>query len=95
MKKTLIDIYVLSGIHFSLPLNPAIHRMENAPKILCRRCREQEDSQPHFISFCKLSKITLDFISKLVNLNYTFSIPFKISLKTTWELLLNFIMVYS
>ena len=28
MKKTLIDIYVLSGIHFSLPLNPAIQYIE-------------------------------------------------------------------
>ena len=27
-------------IHFSLPLNPAIHRMGNATNILCPRCQE-------------------------------------------------------
>ena len=69
--------------------------MGTATKILCLRCREQEQSQPHFISFCKLSKITLDFISELINLNYSFNIPFKISLKTVGELLRNTMMVYS
>ena len=69
--------------------------MDTATKILCPRCREQEESQPHFISFCKLSKITLDFISKLINLNYSFYVLFKISLKTTRELLPNSKMVYS
>ena len=82
-------------IHFSLPLILAIHRMGNAPKILCPRCRERAESQPHFISFCKLSRFTLDFISELINLSYSFNIPFKISLKTTTELLLNSMMVYS
>ena len=37
-------------IHFSLPLNPVAHRMGNAPKILCPRCREQKQSQTHLFS---------------------------------------------
>ena len=70
-------------IHFSLPLKPAIHRMGIAPDILCPRCKEQKESQPlYFIFYCKLSKITLDFISELINLKYAFNIPFKITLKT-------------
>ena len=68
--------------------------MCNAPKILSPKCREQEESQSYFIS-CKLSKITLDVISEQINLNYSFNIPFKISLKTTRKILLNFMMVYS
>ena len=32
--------------------------------------------------YSKLSKITLDFISELINLKHTFNIPFKITLKT-------------
>ena len=51
-------------IHFFLPLNSAIHRMGNAPNILCPRCKEQKESKPYFyIFFCKLSKITLDFVN--------------------------------
>ena len=73
-----------------------MHRMGNTPKILCPRCREQEESQPQLsISFYKLPKITVDFISELINLNYSFTIPLKISLKTSWELLLKSVMVYS
>ena len=82
-------------IHFSLPLNPAIHRTDSTPKILCPRCREQEESVPHFLSFYKLAKITLDFISLLINLKCAFNTPFKISLKTTWQLHLNSIMMQS
>ena len=44
------DVYIFSVyytlIHFCLPLNPAIHRMGNTPKILCPRCRDQDESQP-------------------------------------------------
>ena len=39
-------------------------------------------SQPYFIFYCKLSKITLEFIGELMNLKYSFNIPFKITLKT-------------
>ena len=45
-------------IYFSLPLNPAIDRMGNAPNIMCPRCKEQEKSELYFIFYCKLSKIT-------------------------------------
>ena len=76
-----IYIYILSGINSPL-LNPAIQRMGNTPNILSPRCREQDKSQPHFILYCKLSKITLGYISELINLNYFFTIPFKFSLKT-------------
>ena len=35
-------IFFLSGINLSifLPLNPAIYRIDNAPNILCPRCKE-------------------------------------------------------
>ena len=39
------------------------------------------ESHPHFIFHCRLSQITLDFINKLINLNFTFRTPFKISIK--------------
>ena len=56
--------------------------MGNAPKILCPKCKDQGESQPYFIFHCKLSKITLNFISELINLKYVFNIPFKIIVKT-------------
>ena len=31
--------------------NPTIYRMGNAPNILCPRCKEQEESHPHFHAF--------------------------------------------
>ena len=81
-----MDSYVCSIlykiIHFSLPLNSAIHRRGNTPNILCLRCKEQKQSQPYFIFYCEISKIVLDFISELINLKYAFNIPFKITLKT-------------
>ena len=39
-------------------------------------------SHSHFIFYWKLSKVTADYISELINLNYFFNIPFKCSLKT-------------
>ena len=69
-------------IHFSLLLNPAIQRMGNTPNILHPRCREQDESHPHYIFYCKLSKVILDYISELIDLNYSFNIPSKFSLKT-------------
>ena len=68
--------------HFSLHLYPAIQRMGNTPNILNPRRMEQVESHPHFIFYCKLSKVTLDYISELINLNYSFNLPFKFSLKT-------------
>ena len=54
----------------------------NTPNILHSRCMEQVESHPHFIFYCELSKVTLDYISELINLNYSFNLPFKLSLKT-------------
>ena len=56
--------------------------MGNAPNILCSRCKEQKEPQPYFIFYCKLSKITLDFIGELISLKYAFNTLFKITLKT-------------
>ena len=63
--------------------NHVIHRMGNAPNILCPRCNEQEESHPHFILYNKLFKTTLHFISDVMNLNYSFNITSKISLQAT------------
>ena len=80
-----IYIYIYSIryrlIYFSLLLSPAIQRMGNTPNILHTRCREQDESHPHFIFYCKLSKVILDYISELNNLNYSFNIPSKFGLK--------------
>ena len=48
--------------HFSLLLNPAIQRMGNTPNILDPRRMGQIESHPHFIFYCKLFKVTLDYI---------------------------------
>ena len=83
-----IAIYFLSCINlfisfnFSLPLQPAIHRMGNTLNILCPRCNEQKESQPYFIFHYKLSKISLDFI-ELINLKYAFKITLKTIIKGT------------
>ena len=55
--------------------------MGNNPTCLCPRCKEQEKSHSHFVFHRRLSKTTLDFINKLINLNYTFRTPFRISIK--------------
>ena len=68
-------------IHFSLPLNPAIHKMGNSPNTLCPRCKESDETHPHFIFQCKLSQTTLNFINELINRNYNFQFPFKICIK--------------
>ena len=58
----LMDSYIFSiwykRIYFSLPLNLAIHRMDNASNILCLSCKEQE-SRSYFIFYCKLSTLRL------------------------------------
>ena len=86
LRNGLMDSYTFSILHeyinFSLPLNLAIDRIDNTTNILCPRCKKQKESQPYFIFHCNFSKITLDFISELINLKYAFNIPFKITLKT-------------
>ena len=86
LRNTLTDKYVLfiwyKHIYFSLPLNPAIHRMGNTPNILCPRCKGQEESKPCFTFFVSFPKLLWDFISELINLKHAFKIPFKITLRT-------------
>ena len=64
-----------------LALTPALHRMGNNPNSLCPRCTEREESHTHSIFYCRFSQTTLDYINKLINLNYTFRPPFRISIK--------------
>ena len=86
LRNALMDSYIFSIlyklIHFSPPFHPAIHRMGNGLNIQCPRCKEQKESQPYFIFYCNLFKITLDIIIELINLKYAFDILFKITLKT-------------
>ena len=87
LRKALMDSYIFSIwyklIHFSLPLNRAIHRMGNVANNLCLRCKEQEESQHYFIFFfLSFPKLLWDFISELINLKYAFNITFEITLKT-------------
>ena len=57
--------------------------MFNTPNILHSRRMEQVESHLHFIFCCKLSKVTLD--SELINLNYSFNLPFKfVSKPSKW-----------
>ena len=75
-------IYIFNHVHhFPLLLNPAIQRMDNAANILHPRRMEQDEPHPHFIFYCKLSKVTLDYIIELIKLNYSFNLPFKFSFK--------------
>ena len=76
-------------IHFSLHLNPPMNRMDSLPNILRPRCKKADESHPHFMFHCKLSKTTLDFISGLINLNYTFNMPFKVSPKAKSKAIIN------
>ena len=69
-------------IHFSPLLNPAIQRMGNTLNNLCPRCREQNEFHPHLTFYCKLTKVIPDYISELIDLNYSFDIPFKFSIKS-------------
>ena len=82
-------------INFSTLLNLAIQRM-CTHSIFCVPDAGNKMNPSHFIFYCKLSKvITPDYISELINLNYSFNIPFKSSLKTiTMGLLMNSMMVY-
>ena len=83
-------------IHFSLPLNPVIHRMGNAAKILCPSpdVEIKKGLNPILYFIANPPKLLQTSSSELINLNYSFNIPFKINLKATKELLLNSKMVY-
>ena len=69
--------------------------MGNTLTILCPQMLRTRRFSTSFYIFCKRSKITLEFISEPINMNYFFNITFEFSLKTTSELLLNSMMVYS
>ena len=47
LSNTVMVIFFLSDINLSifLPLNPAIYKIGNTPKILFRRSKEQDESQ--------------------------------------------------
>ena len=78
-------IYFPSGIckfvHFSIRITPAINRMGNTPTTLCPRCKESDESHPHFILHCKLSQTPLNFINEPINHTYNFQSLFKICIK--------------
>ena len=61
----LMFIFFLSGINLSifLPLNPAIYRVGIVSNILSPRCKKPHS---HFTFYCKLSKITRDYISEVI-----------------------------
>ena len=52
--------------------------MGNSPTTLCSRCKESDETHPHFIFQWKLSQTTLNFINELINRNYTFQSPFQL-----------------
>ena len=76
----------ISSIWYKFPYQflslhkPCIHRMGNAPNILYPIYKEQEESNSYFVLCCELFKTSLG-LSELINLNYSFNIPFKINLK--------------
>ena len=93
-----MDIYFLSDTsfprYFSLSLNPAIHRMSNAPNIPCPRCKRKEDSHLRLIFYCKLYKAVS--FSKLVwkshwelSSQFHYGVQLKILQSTILEVFLN------
>ena len=71
--------------------------MGNAAKIMCPNpdVENMKSLNPTLCFIGSSPKLLQPSSSKLINLNYSFNIPFKISLKTTKELILNSMMVYS
>ena len=58
-----------------------LETFKKCPGSLCYRLlrgREQDESHPYFIFYCNLSKTTIDFVTRLINLNYTFNMPFQV-----------------
>ena len=62
--RIILVVFFLYSINLSisLPLNTAIYRIGNAPKILFPKNKEQNEPPPfpHFTFYCKIFKITLD-----------------------------------
>ena len=55
--------------------------MDNAPNILCSRCKETKNLNPILFFGARFPKLLWYFIGELINLKYA-NIPFKITLKT-------------
>ena len=99
LSQEILDGYIFLfriNLFFFFLLNAAILRMGNAAKILCLSpVAENKKSLNSILYFIASSpKLLWTSSSELTNLNYSFNISFKISLKTTKELLLNSMMVY-
>ena len=56
--------------------------MGYTPNILCPDVQNKKSLNPISYFIASFSKLLLDFISELINLKYTFTIPFKITFKT-------------
>ena len=71
--------------------------MGNPAKILCPSLdvENKKSLNPILYFFANFQKLLQTASSELINLNYSFNIPFKTSLKATKELLLNSMMAYS
>ena len=69
-------------IYFSLTLNHAIHRMGNTLNFLIPDVKNKKSFNSVLYFIASFPKLFWDFISELINLKYTFNIPFKVTLKT-------------
>ena len=71
--------------------------MGNAEKILCPSpdVENKKSINPILYFITNSPKLLKTSSSELINLNDSFNIPFKISLKTTKELLFNTMVLYS
>ena len=73
-------------IHFSLPLNPAIHKWQNGQytEIFCvLDVKKKKSVNPNLYFIADFQDVSRLLISELIiNLKYTFNILFRIALKT-------------
>ena len=67
---------------FFLPLNTERYRMNNAPIFCVPDLKKKKSLSPILYFIVSFPKLLWDFISELINLNYVFSIPFKINFNT-------------
>ena len=68
-------------INFPHPLITVFRRIGNSPNILFPRSREQDESHPMLYSTASYLNYTRLYIRGLINLNYTFNMPFKVNPK--------------
>ena len=83
LSNVLMVKFLLSDIKLIIffPSNPAIYRIGNALNILCARCKKQNWSPPHFIFYSKLFKITLGYISEIIELRW------ELGMKILWNMM--------